>query len=732
MEVSLRKAGYNVACAEDGLTALEIVEEQGPDLVICDTHLPKLDGYGVARRLNERGEGHIPIIFLAEQRSVEDKIRGLELGVDDYLAKPIFVRELLARVNVVLARRAHDAMAAHRASTSMKTRFAGSIHDMTVVDLLQTFEVSKKSGSITFKSDDRLGYVWFKNGKVVDAEVSTLRGEEAVYRLLVWSEADFEVDFAPVDREDVVETSTQVLIMEGMRRADDWGRLIEQLPPLTESFEVDHERLLDRLSEIPDELNGILRLLDGSRTLMDVIDESPFEDLSTLSTLSKLYFEELLVKSIGDAPPPVVIDPTATPPVIEASPPSPLPPAPPRPVPPPRPPPRPGTTTKPLPIPSGVRPSPVQPPRLAPASERTPSVTTTQRMPMPVDARKNAELKPPPSSEEAPAPSSDPGALVSDDEVELVPDPPKPPSAKPPLPPKQPEEKLQKTATLTAIRPEEVEREKERLSKTAKLEAVPLPAKDDTSKPALVPKTSEDDEEPRRSTGRPAPTATEAWVGAREDSVRREEKRTSGKKTAVWLMVLTFGVAALALVARYRIRGHVDTNEGLSMKPTASVTATTSAPPPTTVTAPIVTTPSMTATPSTTASVEPTVTASAQPPPVVATNVPPEPRPQLAPQPPPQEKERDAGAIPNSSETMTSAAQTALQNKDSTSTSRAAQYAFLATQTDPGNAEAWLTLGAAYEAMGKKQEAIDAYRRCAQKAAAHPRAADCRALAGIK
>src|SRR5580704_11116847 len=89
--------------------------------------------------------------------------------------------------------------------------------------------------------------------------------------------------------------------MEGMRRVDEWGRLCEQLPPLSTLFEIDHAQLLERLNEIPDELNGILRLFDGKRTLVDVVDDSPFEDLSTLSTITKLFFEGLLVPRVPDA-----------------------------------------------------------------------------------------------------------------------------------------------------------------------------------------------------------------------------------------------------------------------------------------------------------------------------------------------------------------------------------------------------------------------------------------------
>ncbi|HEY3817364.1 MAG TPA: response regulator [Polyangiaceae bacterium] len=300
LEVSLKKAGYSVTTATDGLDALAKIESLTPDLVLSDTRLPKLDGYTLVRKLKERPEwAAIPIVFLTSQKSIEDKIRGLELGVEDYLTKPIFVRELIARVNLLLARRTQENIATTRGSTSGRTRFAGSTSDMAVVDLLQTFEVSRKSGVVHLRSGGQEGHVYFRDGKVVDAELGRLRGEEAIYRALIWNEANFEVEFRAVANEDVIGGSTQAILMEGMRRVDEWGRLCEQLPPLITIFEIDHGQLLERLNEIPDELNGILRLFDGKRTLSDVVDDSPFEDLSTLSTITKLYFEGLLVAKHG-------------------------------------------------------------------------------------------------------------------------------------------------------------------------------------------------------------------------------------------------------------------------------------------------------------------------------------------------------------------------------------------------------------------------------------------------
>ncbi|HEX3775909.1 MAG TPA: response regulator [Polyangiaceae bacterium] len=301
LEVSLKKAGYSVTTATDGQDALAKIEFSTPDLILSDTRLPRLDGYELVRRLKEHAEfAQLPVVFLTSQKSIEDKIRGLELGVEDYLTKPIFVRELIARVNLLLARRTQEKMATSM-PTSRRTRLSGSLEDMGVVDLLQTFEVSRKSGIARISDGRRETRIFFRDGKVVDAELGRLRGEEAVYRSLIWIAGNFEVEFCPVANEDIIPTSTQGLLMEGMRRVDEWGRLLEQLPSLRTIFEVDHEQLVERLNEIPDELNGILRLFDGKRQLIDVVDESPFEDLSTLSTITKLYFEGLLV--VGQAAP---------------------------------------------------------------------------------------------------------------------------------------------------------------------------------------------------------------------------------------------------------------------------------------------------------------------------------------------------------------------------------------------------------------------------------------------
>jgi DNA-binding response OmpR family regulator len=98
----LREEGYDVVSADNGLTALELVDREVPDLVILDVMMPNLDGFEVCRRMRQRAD--VPIIFLSAKGETTDKVAGLQLGADDYLAKPFEPSELLARVKAVMRR----------------------------------------------------------------------------------------------------------------------------------------------------------------------------------------------------------------------------------------------------------------------------------------------------------------------------------------------------------------------------------------------------------------------------------------------------------------------------------------------------------------------------------------------------------------------------------------------------------------------------------------------------
>ncbi len=98
----LREEGYEVITADNGLAALELIDREVPDLVVLDVMMPHLDGFEVCRRIRQRQ--NVPIIFLSAKGETVDKVTGLELGADDYLAKPFEPSELLARVKAVTRR----------------------------------------------------------------------------------------------------------------------------------------------------------------------------------------------------------------------------------------------------------------------------------------------------------------------------------------------------------------------------------------------------------------------------------------------------------------------------------------------------------------------------------------------------------------------------------------------------------------------------------------------------
>ena len=99
---NLQLEGYDVLGASDGQQALELIESNQPDLVLLDVMMPKMDGFTVCYRVREFSS--VPIIIVTARGQDQDKVRGLDLGADDYLTKPFSVDELLARVRAVLRR----------------------------------------------------------------------------------------------------------------------------------------------------------------------------------------------------------------------------------------------------------------------------------------------------------------------------------------------------------------------------------------------------------------------------------------------------------------------------------------------------------------------------------------------------------------------------------------------------------------------------------------------------
>ena len=100
----LQLKGFGVDCAQDGLSGLHLASTNRYDMIVLDIMLPGIDGYQICQRLREDGQSEVPILMLTARDSLDDRLKGLRMGADDYLVKPFALSELVARIEAILRR----------------------------------------------------------------------------------------------------------------------------------------------------------------------------------------------------------------------------------------------------------------------------------------------------------------------------------------------------------------------------------------------------------------------------------------------------------------------------------------------------------------------------------------------------------------------------------------------------------------------------------------------------
>ncbi len=196
LSLALEDAGYEVATAEDGSEALEKLGKTAPELLVTDINMPVLDGFTLLKRLREKGIV-LPVILLTSRDNEIDETLGLELGADDYVAKPFSTRVLLARIASLLRRQrsrasgpdASPAVVAGKLELRvdhMTAHYAGQVVETTVTEfrLLEAF--ARRAGAVL--SRERLmelarGDDSIVGDRIIDTYVRRLRRKlEAIER----------------------------------------------------------------------------------------------------------------------------------------------------------------------------------------------------------------------------------------------------------------------------------------------------------------------------------------------------------------------------------------------------------------------------------------------------------------------------------------------------------------------------------------------------------------------
>lgn len=197
---NLTKEGYNVIEAVDGMEAIEMANNNKPDLILLDVMLPKVDGLTVCKRI--KSQMNVPILMVTAKDEELDKIVGLELGADDYITKPFSVRELLARVkanlrkNDIMLNIDKDKRSEHNEDTRIKRtnvlkigvltldldRFEVMVNDRIIDLTLREFEVLKflatEPGQVVTREtllEKVWGYEYYGDIRTVDVTVRRIR-----------------------------------------------------------------------------------------------------------------------------------------------------------------------------------------------------------------------------------------------------------------------------------------------------------------------------------------------------------------------------------------------------------------------------------------------------------------------------------------------------------------------------------------------------------------------------
>ncbi len=215
---SLEKCG-DVTTATDGADALQKAAKIQPDLIISDYSMPRMNGLELFENLRQRDEtSQIPFVFLASQKDIDERLRTVEEGVEDYLVKPFFVQELSRQVRHITARlygRKMENLQMRGGTT------AGLLSEMSLIDWMQSLEQGRKTCTLLLRSGQETCSLYFNQGQVTHAQCGPLTGNEAVYKVLTWADGEWEVDFTKSSSEHTTTMSTQGLLMEGLRLLDE-------------------------------------------------------------------------------------------------------------------------------------------------------------------------------------------------------------------------------------------------------------------------------------------------------------------------------------------------------------------------------------------------------------------------------------------------------------------------------------------------------------------------------
>ncbi len=217
-----------VCAATDGADALLKAVDDPPDIVLCDYRMPGLDGRQLFEKLRGRAATkNVPFIFLASRGDIEEKLRPLVEGVEEFIPKPFFVKDLVRSAKKVVDRLRLEKLQQHAARPGV---IQGRLEEMGILDLMQSLEMGQKSCKLTIRHAGDICELFIAAGQCRDARLGALEGEAAVQQAVRWNDGEFEIDFNEAPTRETISCSTTALLMEALRVMDESNQAAETTP----------------------------------------------------------------------------------------------------------------------------------------------------------------------------------------------------------------------------------------------------------------------------------------------------------------------------------------------------------------------------------------------------------------------------------------------------------------------------------------------------------------------
>jgi CheY-like chemotaxis protein len=219
LQQSLAAVGA-VSTASDAADALLKAVDDPPDLMICDYRMPGMDGRQLLEKLKSRpATSGIAVILMANKADISERLA--QDSVEDHLEKPFFLKDAVRRIKRVVDRIALEKMAKAGSTDGI---LRGSLAQMNVIDLVQSLEMGRKSCLLTMTKGDEKCEIYFNQGQARHAIYGATTGDEAVFKVLRWTEGNFQIDFEGKTSQETTTLNTQGLLMEGLRLLDEAQR----------------------------------------------------------------------------------------------------------------------------------------------------------------------------------------------------------------------------------------------------------------------------------------------------------------------------------------------------------------------------------------------------------------------------------------------------------------------------------------------------------------------------